>query len=105
MDATTEEERVRARQGAAPAAGEVFLGTTIASLGTVSEPGIWLRTPLVSTPGKGRVTYPVKGTSVLVDLIPLEGERGRGSRISLAAMRLLEAALTDLPELRVYRLN
>ncbi|MCZ7675957.1 MAG: hypothetical protein M5U35_08950 [Roseovarius sp.] len=38
-----------------------------------------------------------------VDLIPLDAAPGAGSRISLAAMRLIEADLTALPELRVFR--
>lgn len=105
LDVTTAEERERARKQAAPAAGETLLGTTIASLGAVTEPGIWLKTPLVKAPAKGRVEYPEKGTAVAVDLIPLDAEPGAGSRLSLSAMRLLEADLTALPELRVYRLN
>src|SRR6056297_3298538 len=42
--------------------------------------------------------------SVVVDLIPLDASPGAGSQISLAAMRLIEADLTGLPELRVFRL-
>jgi len=105
FDTTTEAERRAARADAASAtAGATDLGTTIASLGAPGEPGFWLRTPLVDSPAKGRLDYPAKGTSVVVDLIPLEAEKGAGSQISLAAMRLLEADLTGLPELRVVRL-
>lgn len=105
FDTTTEAERRAARADAGtPQAGEVDLGTTIASLGAPGDPGFWLRTPLVDSPAKGRLDYPAKGTSVVVDLIPLDAERGAGSQISLAAMRLLEADLTGLPELRVIRL-
>ena len=105
LDTTTEAERRAARADAASAAaGATDLGTTIASLGAPGEPGFWLRTPLVDSPAKGRLDYPANGTSVVVDLIPLEAEKGAGSQISLAAMRLLEADLTGLPELRVVRL-
>lgn len=103
FDTTSAEERRRAVAEAAGGGGETALGVTIASLGAVGEPGIWLKTPLVDAPAKGRVEYPEKGTRVAVDLIPLDAEPGAGSRISLAAMRLIGADLTALPELRVYR--
>ncbi len=102
FDTTSAAERAEAVAEAGPAGGERDLGTTLASLGAVGEPGIWLKTPLVSEPGRGRVEYPEKGTKVAVELIPIQGEPGSGSRISLAAMRLLEADLTSLPELRVF---
>ena len=102
FDTTSAEERAAAVQEAQAAGGDRNLGTTIASLGAVAEPGIWMKTPLVSAPGKGRVEYPAKGTSVAVDLIPLEGDAGAGSQLSLAAMRLLEADLTGLPEVQVF---
>jgi len=70
--------------------------------GAAADPGIWMKTPLVDSPGKGRVEYPAKGTTVAVDLIPLDAEPGSGSQLSLAAMRLLEADLTGLPEVRVF---
>ncbi len=50
----------------------------------------------------GRLVYPAKDTSVEVELIPTGDERGAGSRVSLAAFRVLEAPLTDLPTLDVY---
>ena len=103
FDTTSAAERIEAVEAAAESGAETDLGMTIASLGAVTEPGIWLKTPLVTSPAKGRVEYPAKGTAVAVDLIPLEGEPGAGSRLSLAAMRLLEADLTGLPEVRVYR--
>uniref|UniRef100_UPI003B52EC6F hypothetical protein n=1 Tax=Roseovarius indicus TaxID=540747 RepID=UPI003B52EC6F len=103
LDTTSEEERAQAVADAGAAGGETDLGVTIASLGAVAEPGIWLKTPLVQAEARGRVEFPEKGTKVAVDLIPLDAEPGAGSQISLAAMRLLEADLTSLPELRVYR--
>lgn len=103
LDTTSDEERQKAVADAGTTGGETDLGVTIASLGAVSEPGIWLKTPLVKAQARGRVEFAEKGTKVAVDLIPLDAEPGAGSRISLAAMRLLEADLTSLPELRVYR--
>lgn len=102
FDTTSAAERADAVAEASSPSGERDLGRTVASLGAVGEPGIWLKTPLVSEPSRGRIEFPDKGTRVAVDLIPIDGEPGSGSRISLAAMRLIEADLTSLPELRVY---
>lgn len=79
------------------------LGVTIASLGDATQPGFWLRTPLVASAQKGRVSYAATGRSVDVDLIPIEGAETAGSRISLQAMMALGAGLTDLPELTVAK--
>jgi hypothetical protein len=76
-------------------------GTTIASLGAATEPGLWMRTPLVSGPRRGRVVDPASGRSVVLDLIPLDADPGAGSRLSLAAYQSLNLPLTALPELRV----
>jgi len=104
FDTTTNAERAEAVATAQTTGGAAELGLTIASLGAPTEPGFWLKTPLADRPGKGRVDYPEKGTSVVVDLIALDASPGAGSQISLAAMRLIEADLTALPELRVFRL-
>ncbi|PCD77207.1 D-galactarate dehydratase [Pseudothioclava arenosa] len=101
LDTTTEAERAAALAEPEPAA-ETELGRTIASLGDPTDPGFWIKTPLVSAPAKGRAEA-ANGRSVLVDLIPLDGGAG-GSQISLPALRLLELPLTDLPELTLYRL-
>lgn len=98
FDTTTAADRAAAV--AAPV-GQTQLGTTIASLGSPTEPGIWLRTGLVTELVQGRVDY--QGTSVNVELRPSGGPASAGSQISLAAMRLLGAPLTGLPELTVYR--
>jgi hypothetical protein len=99
FDTTTAEDRAAA---VAPAAAvDVSLGVTIASLGPPTEPGIWLKTPLVDAVTQGRVDY--NGTSVNLELRPSGGAPGAGSQISLAAMRLIGAPLTSLPELTVYR--
>jgi hypothetical protein len=105
FDTTSAEEKKAAEMAAREAAksGEGrLLGRTIASLGDPTDPGIWLRTPLVSTPSKGRVVYPVNGRAVQVDLIPIDGPKTAGSRMSLAALRVIEAPLTGLPEVEVY---
>ena len=102
FDTTTAEERAAAAAVPEPA-GEVALGKTVASLGDPARPGFWLETPLVDAPAKGRVEYPASGRSAQVDLIPIEGEATAGSRISLAAMRLIDAPLTELPTLLVFR--
>lgn len=99
LDTTTPEQRAAA---AAPAeAPSKVLGKTVASLGSPTEPGLWLKTPLVSSEQQGRVTNPSNGKSSVVTLIPIEGPDTAGSRMSLAALRLIEASLTDLTEVEV----
>ena len=100
FDTTTADQRTAAL--ASQTAVTTKIGTTIASLGNPTDAGFWMQTPLVSVRTPGRVVYPVTGTSVAVDLIPIDGPATGGSRISLAAMRLLGAPLTGLPELIVY---
>ena len=72
---------------------------TLATLGSPTEPGIWLKTPLVTELSPGRITY--EGQTINVELRPSGGEPGSGSQISLAAMRLLNAPLTGILELQV----
>jgi hypothetical protein len=102
FDTTSEAQKVAA---ATPEAGGRDLGMTIASLGAPGEPGFWLKTPLVDALAQGRVVYPVNGKSVKVDLIPLDAAPGAGSRMSLAALRVIEAPLTGLPEVQVFNTN
>ena len=78
------------------------LGRTVASLGDATVPGLWLRTPLVSEAAMGRVVYPKTGKAVELELVPIEGAKTAGSQISLAALRVLEAPLTDLSEVDVF---
>ncbi|WP_162933472.1 hypothetical protein [Sulfitobacter mediterraneus] len=99
LDTTTPEQRAAA---AAPAAAPTRdLGRTVASLGSPTEPGLWLKTPLVKVETQGRVTNPSNGKSSRVTLIPLDGPATGGSRMSLSAMRLIGASLTDLTEVTV----
>lgn len=98
LDTTTAAER-----DAAVASGRAgrLLGRTVASLGDPTTPGFWIETPLVATERPGRLVYPANGNSVEIRLIPSEGG---SSRVSLAAMRLLEAPLAGLPTLEVHAL-
>lgn len=100
LDTTTPEQRAQA--AAVPlTAPSTLLGTTVVSLGSPTEPGLWLKTPLVQEPGQGRVTNPATGKTSLVSLIPLEGEATAGSRMSIGALRLIGASLTALTEVEV----
>ena len=99
LDTTTPEQRAAAT---APESGQgQELGRTAATLGSPTEPGLWLKTPLVTEERQGRVTYLANGKSSLVTLIPISGPRTGGSRLSLAAMRLIGAPLTDIAEVSV----
>lgn len=100
FDTTTAEDRAEALEVTPAAATSAALGTTIASLGPPADPGIWLKTPLVSALTPGRIEY--QGNSVNVELRPSGGAAGSGSQLSLAAMRLIEAPLTSLPEVAVF---
>jgi hypothetical protein len=99
LDTTTPEQRAAASAPAASAGQS--LGRTVATLGSPSEPGLWLKTPLVKAERKGRVTNPANGKSSAVTLIPIDGPATAGSRMSLAAMRLIGASLTDLTTVEV----
>ncbi len=99
FDTTTAEDRAAATAPAAPV-GEQSLGTTLATLGSPADPGIWLKTPLVSTLTQGRIDY--EGTAINIELRPSGGTAGSGSQISLPAMRLLGAPLTGIIEVAVF---
>lgn len=96
LDQTSDAEKTAALN--APATGgERELGKVTVTLGSPAEPGIWLRSALVSTAGKGRVVTS-GGQSVAVDLLPGTG----GAQLSLAAYLALGLSLTALPEVTVY---
>ncbi|WP_291840436.1 D-galactarate dehydratase [Limimaricola sp.] len=82
----------------APAPGQT-LGTTLATLGAPGEQGLWVKTPLVSATMQGDVRW--HGKTIGVQLRPSGGAAGSGSQISLAAMQLLGAPLTEIVELTV----
>ncbi|WP_458790184.1 D-galactarate dehydratase [Yoonia sp. MH D7] len=102
FDTTTAEDRAVATAAPQPAS-ETNLGKTVATLGSPADPGIWLKTPLVQTLVSGRAVYGANGKSVNLELRPSGGAAGSGSQISLPAMRLLDAPLTGLLELTVYK--
>ncbi len=93
-----EEDATEASAAETPATGR--LGTTVASLGDPTRPGLWLETPLVSAETPGRLAAE-NGSSVAVTLMPSGGAPGSGSRISIMAMQALGLGLTDLPTLTV----
>jgi len=99
LDTTTEEEREAATKP--PTAAGASLGETVVSLGSATEPGLWIKTPLVQNEMPGRVTNPANGKSAAVTLIPIEGPATAGSRMSLPALRLIGASLTDLTTVEV----
>ncbi|NIZ09187.1 hypothetical protein [Pseudooceanicola sp. HF7] len=77
------------------------LGTTIATLGAAGTGGMWLETPLVSTRQAGSVRSAETGKSVAVTLIPIDGPKTAGSRLSLKAMQALGVPLSSLAEVEV----
>ncbi len=77
------------------------LGTTVATLGNAAEPGLWLKTPLVSSRQQGILISKDNGERVQVELIPIPGEATSGSRISLQAMQALGLPLTALAQIDV----
>ena len=99
LDTTTIEQRAEA--AAPPDTGAQTLGRTVVALGSPTEPGFWLETPLVQQEADGRVTNPANGMSSAVRLKPIDGPPTAGSRLSLAAMRLIELPLTELSEVEV----
>ncbi|KCV83151.1 hypothetical protein ATO10_00280 [Actibacterium atlanticum] len=99
FDTTTPEERAAAAAPAAQTTQE--LGTIVASLGDPTAPGFWAKTGLVDRVQMGRLVYPETGNSVQVELRPFEGG-GAAGQVSLAALRVLGAPLTALPELQVF---
>lgn len=81
-------------------AGDSVRGFTVASLGDATVPGLWIETPLVDRERTATVVAP-NGTTVEVTARPSGGERGSGSRLSLAAFQALGLSLTSLPTVTV----
>ena len=96
LDTTTAAQKAAALAPPKPQR-ERALGKTAVALGNVTEPGFWLRSSLVKTPGPGRVVT-TGGGSIAVDLIPGEG----AAQLSLAAFRALKLPLTALPEVTLF---
>ena len=81
-------------------AGDSVRGFSVASLGDATVPGLWIETPLVDRERAVTVVAP-NGTTVEVSGRPSGGERGSGSRLSLAAFQALGLNLTSLPTVTV----
>jgi len=96
LDTSSAAEKTTALAAAADPR-ERSLGKVTVALGSPAEQGFWLRTTLVSAPGKGRVEI-ADGQSVAVDLVP----GASGAQLSLAAFRALGLSLTALPEVGVF---
>ena len=103
FDTTTAEDRAEAIAVEPEPAGETRLGSTNVSLGSATDPGIWLKTGLVDTLVPGRVEYSANGKSVNLELRPSGGEASAASQMSLAAMRLLDIPLISLTDVDVYQ--
>ena len=89
-------------QAAAIAPGWTGARQTVAGLGDPTVGGRWMETPLVSQERNGRVVVRKTGASANITLIPVPGDPGSGSRLSLDAMRALLAPIDELVELDVY---
>ena len=96
LDQTTQAEKAAAMATPQAAFGR-DLGRVVVALGSPAEQGFWLRSALVTAPGKGRAVT-ASGASVNVDLQPGTG----AALMSLAAFRALNLGLTDLPEVQVF---
>lgn len=103
FDTTTAEDRAAAVAVDPQPAGETRLGTTNVSLGSAAEPGIWLKTGLVTSLVPGRVEYPANGNTVNMELRPSGNSPTAASQMSLAAMRLLNIPLTALADVVVFQ--
>ena len=98
LDSATDAERAQATSSTTVSR---ILGRTTATLGTPSEQGFWLKTPLVSRETGGVVRNGDTGKGVSVTLIPIDGPLTGGSRLSLSAMRALGLPLTAIAEVEV----
>ncbi len=100
LDQTSDVERAAAL--APPAARTQMLGETLAGLGSPAEPGLWLRTGLVSRVTQGRVETQDGSRSLRVELRPSGAVAGSGSQLSLSGFTTLGLPLTQLVSLRVF---
>ena len=100
LDQTSATERAAAL--APPAARTQFLGESLASLGSPADPGLWLRTGLVTSVTPGRIELAQGEGSLRVELRPSGAPAGGGSQLSLAAFTTLSLPLTQLVTVRVY---
>ncbi len=73
--------------------------SAVAGLGDPSDPGLWVKTPLVSMAAPGRVALAAGGAAIEVELRPAGS--GAPTQLSLQAMQALGAPITSLPEVTV----
>lgn len=76
------------------------LGETVASLGDPAQGGLWLKTPLAEVEQPGRVRTS-DGRGIELTLIPIAGDDGAGSRLSLGGYQALGLSPADLVPLAV----
>lgn len=98
---TRPQARPDAPQAQPVAAAPRLVATTSVSLGDVTEPGVWIKTPLVTATTPGRARSAATGQAADVTLIPINGPPTAASRASLQAMQALGLNLTDIAEVEV----
>lgn len=92
LDTVSEADKAAARAAAETSAGG-DLGAETVSLGDPGDPGLWVKTDLVSAETPGVVTA-ADGSKVTVTLRPLGGSGG--AQISLSALQALGLPLAGL---------
>ncbi|MBZ8119657.1 hypothetical protein KUD11_13495 [Roseovarius sp. LXJ103] len=91
------------RAKAQETAGSVEIGRTIASLGAATEPGFWMKTRFVDVPTKGARCLYGEGQVGECRSHSAQPPATACSQMSLAALRLVEAPLTGLPDMQVFK--
>ncbi len=100
LDTVSEAEKDAARAAAAAAPAGGMLGEATVSLGDPADPGLWVKTGLVTdeTPGTVRSAG---GEAIAVTLRPLAG--AGGAQISLPALRALGLPIAGLHPVTLAR--
>ncbi|WP_308917924.1 hypothetical protein [Jannaschia sp. LMIT008] len=101
LDTVSEAEKQQARIVAASAAS-ADLGTETVALGDPAEPGLWVKTDLVSAEVAGKATA-AGGTGIALTLRPLGG--AGGAQISLSALQALGLPLAGLHPVTLARVG
>lgn len=73
----------------------------MAGVGDPVKPGLWVETPLVTVPMRGKATVTGSGASVLVQLLPPESTSEGASKLSMETMRALNLNLMDTVEIEI----
>jgi hypothetical protein len=94
LDTVSEEEKQAARDTAAAAPSGGTLGEVTVALGDPSDPGLWVKSSLVTAERQGTVRTG-GGEAIAVTLRPIGGGDG-GAQISLSAMQALGLPLVGL---------